>query len=606
MPARIEDYAIIGDCQTAALVAKDGSLDWLCLPRFDSPACFAALLGEPEHGRWLIAPTNETAKLSRQYLPDTLILETQFETPEGIAKLTDFMPLRQEGPVLVRIVQGIRGSVEMHMELTLRFDYGQSVPWVTRMEDGSLRAIAGPNMVLVRSPVEFAGEDLKTIAKFAVKEGQSVPFVLSYRPSHLPPPEEIDATRALERTKKFWTEWTGGCQSQLGHVDAVKRSLITLKALTYWPTGGITAAPTTSLPEHLGGVRNWDYRYCWLRDASFTLRSLVRYGYYEEAGQWQDWLVRAVAGSAEQAQIMYGLAGERTLREWELPWLPGYEGAKPVRVGNAASEQFQLDVYGELAGALHHAREGDLPRNDAGVDLEWALLAHLEKVWREPDEGIWEVRGGRQQFTHSKVMAWAAFNFAIRSCEQFGLKGPVDRWRAIRQEIHDDVCEKGFNAQIGSFVQTYGGDNLDASLLRIAKVRFLPASDPRVQGTVRAIEKNLLVDGLVLRYHTHETEDGLPPGEGVFLPCSFWLADVYALMGRMDDARKLFERLLSLRNDLGLLSEEYDWRAKRLVGNFPQALSHVALVNTAFLLNREEASTAKAPSDISVQPPNRR
>jgi len=599
MPSRIEDYAMIGDCQTAALVAKDGSLDWLCLPRFDSPACFAALLGTAEHGRWLIAPTNGAAKVSRQYLPDTLILETQFETPEGTAKLIDFMPLREKGPVLVRIVQGIRGSVEMRMELTLRFDYGQSVPWVTRMEDGSLRAIAGPNMVLMRTPVEFADEDLKTFAKFTVKAGQSVPFVLSYTPSHLPPPEEIDPLRALESTKKFWAEWTSRCQCQVEHQDAVKRSLITLKALTYWPTGGITAAATTSLPECLGGVRNWDYRYCWLRDASFTLRSLLRYGYYEEAGQWQDWLVRAVAGSAEQAQIMYGLAGERLLMEWELPWLPGYEGAKPVRVGNAASEQFQLDVYGELAGALHHAREGNLPRNDAGIDLEWELLAHLEKVWREPDEGIWEVRGGRQQFTHSKVMAWAAFNFAIKSCEQFGLKGPVDRWRAIRQEIHEDVCAKGFNTRIGSFVQTYGGENLDASLLRIAKVRFLPASDPRVQGTVRAIEKNLIVNGFVLRYHTHETEDGLPPGEGAFLPCSFWLADVYALMGRIDDARKLFERLLTLRNDLGLLSEEYDWQAKRLVGNFPQALSHVALVNTAFVLHREETSPAKAASDIS-------
>ena len=485
MPSRIEDYAMIGDCETAALVAKDGSIDWLCLPRFDSPACFAALLGTPEHGRWLIAPANGSSNISRQYLPDTLILETQFEAQDGTAKLVDFMPLREKGPVLARIVKGIRGSVEMRMELTLRFDYGQSVPWVTRMEDGSLRAIAGPNMVLMRTPAEFAGEDRKTVAKFTVREGQAVPFVLSYGPAHLPPPEGIDPLRALESTKEFWIEWTSRCKCQTGYQDAVKRSLITLKALTYLPTGGITAAATTSLPECLGGVRNWDYRYCWLRDASFTLRSLVRYGYYEEAGAWQDWLLCAVAGSAEQAQIMYGLAGERLLTEWELPWLPGYEGAKPVRVGNAASEQFQLDVFGELAGALHHAREGNLPRNEPGIDLEWELIGHLEKVWREPDEGIWEVRGGSQQFTHSKVMAWAAFNFAIKSCEQFGLQGPVGRWRAIRQEIHDDVCEKGFNTRIGSFVQTYGGENLDASLLRIAKVRFLPASDPRVQGTIR-------------------------------------------------------------------------------------------------------------------------
>ncbi len=603
MPSRIEDYALIGDCETAALVAKDGSIDWLCLPRFDSPACFAALLGAPEHGRWQIAPADGTATISRQYLPDTLILETKFETPEGTAKLVDFMPLREKGPVLVRIVQGIRGSVEMQMELTLRFDYGQSVPWVTRMEDGSLRAIAGPDMVLMRTPAAFAGADHTTVAKFTVKEGQAVPFVLSHGPSHLPPPEETDPTPALESTKKFWTEWTSRCKCQTGYQDAVKRSLITLKALTYWPTGGITAAPTTSLPERLGGVRNWDYRFCWLRDASFTLRALIRYGYYEEAGDWQNWLVRAVAGSAEQAQIMYGLAGERLLREWELPWLPGYECSKPVRIGNAASEQFQIDVYGELASALRHAREGNLPRNDAGIDLQWELLGHLEKVWREPDEGIWEVRGGPQQFTHSKVMAWLAFDSAIKSCEQFGLQGPVDRWRVTRQEIHDDVCEKGFNARIGSFVQTYGGDNLDASLLRIAKVRFLPVSDPRVQGTIRAIEDRLMADGFVLRYRTHETEDGLPPGEGAFLLCSFWLADVCALSGRIGDATRLFERLLSLQNDVGLLSEEYDWQAKRLVGNFPQALSHVALVNTAFVLNRE--TKAKSPAEAAKDAPER-
>ena len=424
VPARIEDYAMIGDCATAALVSKDGSIDWLCLPRFDSPACFAALLGGPANGRWQIRPSNENADVSRQYLADTLILETLFETPDGAVKLVDFMPLRNERPALVRLVQGIRGTVEMRMELILRFDFGQSVPWVTRMEDGALRAVAGPNMVFMRTPVEFAGEDHTTTAKFTVNAGDSVPFVLSYAPSHLPAPKETDALQALESTKDFWKEWTGRCKYDGEYQEAVKRSLITLKALTYGPTGGITAAPTTSLPESLGGVRNWDYRFCWLRDASFTLRALMRYGYYEEAGAWQNWLVRAVAGSAEQAQIMYGLGGERLLTEWEVKWLPGYEGAKPVRIGNAAAEQFQLDVYGEMGSAMRHAREGNLPRNDPGIDLEWELLGHLEKVWREPDEGIWEVRGGRQQFTHSKVMAWVAFDSAIKSCEQFGLQVP--------------------------------------------------------------------------------------------------------------------------------------------------------------------------------------
>jgi GH15 family glucan-1,4-alpha-glucosidase len=602
MSSGIEDYALVGDCETAALVGRDGSIDWLCWPRFDSGACFAAILGTPEHGRWKIAPASPVKHTMRRYRKSSLILETDFETAQGAVTLIDFMPLREKQSDLVRLVRGRRGQVRMQMELSLRFDYGQSVPWVTRMDDGSLRAIAGPNMAVLRTSAPIRGEDLKTVSEFTVHEGETVPFVLTYGASHLSLPEPIDPEASLQKTEAFWREWTGRCTYRGPWAEVVERSLITLKALTYWPTGGILAAPTTSLPEKTGGKRNWDYRFCWLRDATFTLLVLMNAGYLDEASDWQTWLLRAVAGSPEQVQTVYGLSGERQFPERELGWLPGYEGSRPVRVGNAASEQLQLDIYGEIAGVLHHAREAQLPRSGPGIELEWKLLEHLEKIWREPDQGIWEVRGPKRQFTHSKVMAWVAFDRAVQSCEQFGLKGPVDRWRAVRREIHDDVCRHGFGLDLGSFVQSYGSSELDASLLAIAKIGFLPPSDPRIEGTVRAIERNLMRDGFVLRYRTDQIDDGLPPGEGAFLACSFWLADNYLLLGRYNEARQLFERLLGLQNDVGLLSEEYDLDERRLVGNFPQALSHVALVSTAFGLTRMSgpASTVgRQPQDWS-------
>ena len=581
MPSHLEDYALIGDCETAALVGRDGSIDWLCWPRFDSSACFAALLGAPENGRWLLAPAGEIKRTTRRYRDNTLILETRFETADGEATVIDFMPVRRKHSDLVRIVQGNRGRVQMRMELVLRFDFGRSVPWVTRTEDGALRAIAGPNMALLHTPATFSGEDLKTVAEFTVEEGQSMPFQLSYRASHESLPHAIDIETALRQTEHFWQQWISQCTYSGPWPEAVHRSLITLKALTYRPTGGIIAAPTTSLPEKLGGERNWDYRYCWLRDATLTLLILMDTGYYSEAAEWQNWLLRAVAGSPDQVQIMYGLGGERQLTEWDVQWLPGYEGAKPVRVGNAAAEQLQLDIYGEVASALHHARAGRLRRNDPGIKLETTLLRHLEKIWQEPDEGIWEVRGPRQQFTHSKVMAWVAFDRAVKSYEQFGIDGPVEHWREMRQQIHDNVCRKAYDEELGSFVQSYGSKLVDSNLLMIATSEFLSPSDPRVLGTIAAIEKKLMRDGLVLRYDTGKVDDGLPPGEGVFLACSFWLAETYALLGRHDDACRLMERLLALRNEVGLLSEEYDVKAQRLVGNFPQAFSHIGLVNTA-------------------------
>lgn len=605
MPSHIEDYALIGDCETAALVARDGSIDWLCWPRFDSGACFAAILGNPEHGRWLITPAGAIKKTTRRYREGTLILETSFETEDGAVTITDFMPIRRKHSDLVRIVHGIRGHVRMKMELILRFDYGRSIPWVTRLEDGALRAIAGPNMAILHTAADLVGEDFKTVAEFSVSEGQNIPFVLSYRASHKSLPKAIDAEAALKQTESFWQEWIKRCTYDGPWSDSVCRSLITLKALTYRPTGGIIAAPTTSLPEQLGGQRNWDYRYCWLRDATLTLLIFMDVGYYDEAADWQNWLLRAVAGSPDQVQIMYGIAGERQLTEWQVSWLPGCENSTPVRVGNAAAEQLQLDIYGEIASALHHAREGNLPRNEPGVELEITLLDHLERIWREPDEGIWEVRGPRQHFTHSKVMAWLAFDRAVKSCEQFGIKGPVDRWRALREQIHEDVCRNAYDPEIGSFVQAYGSKALDANLLMIPTSGFLPPSDPRVLGTVRAIEKNLIREGFVLRYNTHEVEDGLPPGEGVFLACSFWLAEVYALLGRHKDARNLMEKLVALENDVGLLSEEYDVSAKRLVGNFPQAFSHVGVVNTALRLTNGAARGRRSePADDSRNVPH--
>jgi GH15 family glucan-1,4-alpha-glucosidase len=585
MPSRIEDYALIGDCGTAALVSREGSIDWLCWPRFDSDACFAALLGTRDHGRWLVGPRDRSARITRQYRKDTLILETRFETADAAATLIDFMPLRGRNSHIVRIVAGERGTLPMHTELILRFGYGATIPWVTRLEDGSIRAVAGPDMVIVRTPVELRGHNMTTLGQFDIHAGEKIPFVMTYGPSHLPPPRAVDADAALAATEKFWTSWSGRSRLAKSCPDDVTRSLITLKALTYEPTGGIVAAPTTSLPECLGGQRNWDYRFCWLRDATLTLLSLMNAGYYEEAHAWREWLLRAVAGSPAQVQIMYGIGGERRLTEWEIGWLPGYENSRPVRVGNQAHNQLQLDVYGEVMDALHQARLGGLGASQSGWASQRALLESLEKVWTEPDESIWEIRGPRQHFTYSKVMAWVAFDRAIKSAEKFDLGGPVEHWRGLRTAIHEQVCQRGFNAELGSFVQIYDGNQLDASLLLLPAVGFLPPQDSRIRGTVEAIERDLVVDGFVQRYHTATAIDGLPPGEGAFLACSFWLVDAYVLLGRHDDARKLFDRLAALCNDVGLLSEEYDPHIGRLVGNFPQAFSHVALVNSAFNLN---------------------
>lgn len=588
MSSRIEDYALIGDCETAALVSKNGSIDWLCWPRFDSEACFAALVGDAKNGRWMIAPTaagaDANVHLRRHYRRNTLILETEFTTADGGAVvLIDFMPLRQglASSHLVRLVVGKRGTVQMSTELIVRFGYGGWVPWVTRSDNGDLLAIAGPDMLLLRTPVELRGERLTTIGDFAVSAGQRVPFVLTYVPSHLPLPEAVDVDDALRSTEEFWQSWASACRSTDQHGEIITRSLITLKALTYAPTGGIVAAPTTSLPEQLGGSRNWDYRFCWLRDATLTLLALMNSGYFDEARAWRGWLLRAAAGSPAEIQIMYGLAGERWLAEREVPWLDGYESSKPVRIGNAAADQLQLDVFGEVMDALHQARLGGLQDQAAAWAFQRALLAHLESVWRSPDEGIWEVRGGPRHFTYSKVMAWVAFDRGIKAVEGFGLDGPVDRWRRIRAEIHEEVCRRAFNTDLGSFAQTYDSDLLDASALLIPQVGFLPPEDARVQGTVEAIERKLLRDGFVIRYDTAATEDGLSPGEGAFLPCSFWLADAYVLIGRPADAQAMFDRLLGLCNDVGFLAEEYDTVAQRLVGNFPQAFSHIALVNTA-------------------------
>jgi len=586
MSLPIEDYALIGDCETAALVGRDGSIDWLCWPRFDSDACFAALLGTPEHGRWLIAPQDGTARVTRRYQPNTLILETRFETTDGVATLVDFMPGHQTGSSIVRLIIGERGRLVMRTEFVIRFGYGATVPWMMKLDDGTRRAIAGPDMVLLRTTAPLRGEQFKTVGEFTVHAGENVPFTLTYVPSHLPIPAAENPLDQLRATQQFWLDWAAKSKVSGPWREAVNRSLITLKALTYARTGGIVAAPTTSLPEHVGGSRNWDYRFCWLRDATLTLLALMNAGYLEEAKAWREWLSRAAAGTPDQLQIMYGIAGERRLTEWEVHWLPGYHKSSPVRVGNAAHTQLQLDVYGELMDALHHARQGGLAPSESGWSLQQAVLKHLENVWPKMDEGIWEVRNGARHFTFSKIMAWVAFDRAIKSAEAFNLKGPLDRWRQLCREIHDDVCRLGFDRQLGTFVRSYGSNDLDASLLLLPTVGFLPPSDPRVRGTVEAIERKLLVDGLVRRYNTTETQDGLSSDEGAFIACSFWLVDAYVLQGRIDDARQLFERLLILRNDVGLLSEEYDPIARRLLGNFPQGLSHIALVNSAFNLHQ--------------------
>ncbi len=596
MPSRIaiEDYGLIGDLQTAALVSRAGSIDWLCLPRFDSAACFAALLGTPEHGRWLLAPSGDSRRVTRRYRPETLVLETTFELDDGTVRVIDFMPPRSEHPVLVRIVEGLRGRVEVATELVLRFDYGTSVPWVRRVE-GTLVAIAGPNALRIDSPIGLRGEDLKTVGEVVVSEGDRVPFVVTWHPSHLPAPEPIDANEALEQTESFWLEWSERCEYDGEWAEPVRSSIRTLKALTYEPTGGIVAAPTTSLPERVGGVRNWDYRYCWLRDATLTIVALIDSGYLDEARAWRDWLFRAAAGDPSDLQIMYGVAGERRLAEFEVDALPGFEGSRPVRVGNAASEQMQLDVYGEIIDAFYTGRVHGLEASDHAWQLSQKLLEFLESAWREPDSGIWEVRGPQRHFTHSKVMAWVAFDRAVRTSETWDRPGPVERWRAARDEIHADVCRNGFDAELGAFVQSYGSKRLDASVLLIPLVGFLPPGDERVIGTVEAIGRTLDRDGLITRYEADEENadvDGLPPGEGVFLPCSFWYAANLALIGRADEARTLFTRLVGLRNDLGLLSEEYDPVAGRMLGNFPQAFTHLTLVACAYVLERGRRVTA--------------
>jgi len=591
MSIRIEDYALIGNTYTAALVGRDGSIDWLCMPRFDSAACFAALLGTPDNGRWRLAPAAEVKTVRRKYRGDTLVLETEFElaTGERVA-LIDFMPIceREDRIDLIRIVEGRRGTVPMQMEAIFRFDYGRIVPWV-RSRDYGLSAVAGPDALQLRTPVQMRGENFKTLAHFSIPEGERIPFSLTWYPSHLPEASGRHTVKALDETEEYWRNWSARCHDGGGWRPQVIRSLITLKALTYSPTGGIVAAPTTSLPEWIGSVRNWDYRYCWLRDATFTLYAMLSSGYIEEATAFRGWLLRAIAGQPGQMQIVYGLAGERRLTEFEASWLPGYENSRPVRIGNAAHGQFQLDVYGEILDVFHTVqRYGFNPGADAW-NVAQVLIDFVENHWREPDEGIWEVRGPRRHFTHSKVMAWVAVDRAVKAIERYGLEGPVDRWRAIRDAIHADVCRHGFSTDRNAFVQYYGADNLDASILMMTLVGFLPATDPRIVGTVEAIQRDLMEDGLVRRYATNKPSvDGLPPGEGAFLPCTFWLADNLAMMGRYEEAREVFERLLGLCNDVGLLSEEYDPRAKRQLGNFPQAFSHVFLINTAHNLSRAE------------------
>ena len=585
----IEDYALIGDCHSAALVGYDGSIDWLCWPRFDSAACFAALLGKPQHGRWHIAPQGVKRAARRRYRGDSLILETEFETSEGAVTVVDFMPARAEHCHLVRMVLGRRGHVKMDLEFIVRFDYGATVPWVTRLDEGNgICAIGGPDMLVLRSPVALRGKDLTTVAQFEIAAGERKAFVLSHAASHLAVPPPLDPEEAFRSTEAFWHEWCAKGNVSGEWAPYVRRSLITLKALTYAPTGGVVAAPTTSLPEQLGSVRNWDYRYCWLRDATLTLLALMNAGYRDEAMAWRDWLTRAVAGSPEQMQIMYGLAGERRLGEWTIAWLPGYEDSKPVRVGNAAASQLQLDVYGELMDAMHQGRKHGMPRSDAAWDMQRALLEHLETCWHDPDEGMWEVRGPRRHFTYSKVMCWVAFDRAVKAVESYGYTGPVQTWREIRDQIHAEVCKHGWSAKRGTFVQSYRSRELDASLLLIPITGFLPCSDPRVRQTIEAIQRDLTEEGFVVRYRSRKSLDGLPPGEGVFLACSFWLADCLLMMGRRDEARELFERLCRLTNDVGLLAEEYDPRSGRHLGNFPQAFTHVALVNTAMNLSAEQ------------------
>ncbi|MDQ2867611.1 MAG: glycoside hydrolase family 15 protein [Verrucomicrobiota bacterium] len=587
---RIEDYAFLSDTQTGALVSKHGCVDWLCFPRFDSPACFASLLGTKRNGHWSLRPSARLKKTSRRYLGDTLILETTFETASGVVRVLDFMPPRGEAPDLIRIVEGVRGRVRMKMELIIRFDYGHIVPWVRR-RPAALEAIAGPNALLLQTPAETRGKNLSTLADFTVGQGERVPFVLTWYPSHLKAPRKVNAMRALRDTKDYWSKWSKRCQTPHPWRNAVMRSLLTLKGLTFAPSGGIVAAPTTSLPEKIGGERNWDYRFCWLRDATFTLLALMRAGYLEEARSWRQWLLRAVAGGPDQLQILYSVTGQRRLEETTLPWLKGYRNSTPVRIGNAAATQCQLDVYGEIMASMYRARVAGIKSDEADWRMQVALMQSLEKRWRQPDEGIWEVRGPRRHFTHSKMMAWVAFDCAIKLIEECGCTADhmLPGWRAVRDRIHRQVCARGYNRRVRAFTQYYGSAEVDASLLLMPLVGFLPVTDERVKNTIAAIERRLLVEGFVMRYRAGKTKvDGLSGAEGVFLPCSFWLADCLNLLGRHNEARELFECLLLLRNDVGLLAEEYDPRKKHQLGNFPQAFTHVALVNTAFNLASAE------------------
>jgi GH15 family glucan-1,4-alpha-glucosidase len=594
LSSKIEDYGLIGDCETAALVGRNGSIDWLCWPAFDCDACFAAILGTAKNGRWLIAPVQEVKNSSRRYWENTLILETRFETADGAIALIDFMPPRGNASDVVRLVYGISGRVKLRMELVIRFGFGANIPWVKRTEDRSaLLAICGQDMAVLRTPVETRGEDLTTVADFEVSAGETIPFVLSYGPSHLAVPKAINPALALQQTEDFWADWCSRSNYQGEHRDLVMRSLITLKALTYAPTGGIVAAPTMSLPEKLGGMRNWDYRFCWLRDATFTLLALMNSGYTEEASAWHNWLLRATAGAPANMQIMYGIMGQRRLLEWEADWLPGYEGARPVRVGNAAHAQLQLDVYGELIDAFHQARMTELKLDDESWDLECAVLEHLTEVWDQPDHGIWERRGEGRHYVFSKAMSWVAFDRGIKSAERFGFKAPLDEWRRLRDTIHRDVCEKGFDASLNSFVESYGSQLLDASVLLLPSVGFLPASDPRVRGTLAAIEQYMMRDGFVLRHDPREISDEKQPIEGAFLACSLWLADAHVLAGEIDKAQALFDRVVGIANDLGLLAEEFDSGERRQTGNFPQALTHIALINTAHNLSDAKKASEK-------------
>jgi GH15 family glucan-1,4-alpha-glucosidase len=581
LSSKIEDYGLIGDCETAALVGRDGSIDWLCWPAFDSDACFASLLGTHRHGRWLIEPAEAVTKTSRRYWDNTLMLETRFETADGVVAVIDFMPPRGHASDVVRLVRGVTGRVKLRMELIIRFGFGTGIPWVKRTEGNALLAICGPDMTVLRTEVQTRGEDMTTLADFEVGAGETIPFVLTYGPSHLPVPEPIDPAQALKDTEDFWTEWSGRCTYEGLQRDLVLRSLITLKALTYRPTGGIVAAPTTSLPEIPAGPKNWDYRFCWLRDATFTLLALMNSGYTEEASEWHNWLLRAVAGSPDDMQIMYGIMGQRRLLEWEADWLPGYEGAQPVRIGNAAHAQLQLDVYGELIDAFHQARMAKLKLDDGSWALECAVLEHLAKVWDQPDHGIWERRGDGRHYVSSKVLTWVGFDRGIKSAEKFGFEAPLERWRELRDAIHREVCEKGFDPEQNTFVESYGSQLLDASILLLPAVGFLPPTDPRVCGTIAAIEKYMMQDGFVLRHDPREPVDAPQPIEGAFLACTLWLADAHVLSGAIDKAQVLFDRVVAVANDLGLLAEEFYVRDRRQIGNFPQALTHIALINTA-------------------------